>query len=126
MVLSPVSSVGKRLHAKELNDEEAYEEISQKWRSYWEQIYLEAGSGSFSASIAGRLDLVKLVSQFAHERNALLVTGGGIQTKEEVANLAEAGADIIVVSSVLEKSLNPKDLMLQFLDAVQKSPVLTV
>jgi heptaprenylglyceryl phosphate synthase len=124
MVLSPVSSVGKKIHAKELTDDEAFEEISQKWRSYWEQIYLEAGSGSFGASIAGRLDLVKHVSQFAHEKNALLVTGGGIQTKEEVANLVEAGADIIVVSSVLEKSLSPKDLMLQFLEAVQNTPAI--
>ena len=64
MVLSPHSSVGKKLHAKELSDEQAFEEITDKWRDYWSMIYLEAGSGRFGASIAGRLDLVRQVKEF--------------------------------------------------------------
>ncbi|MFX0125871.1 MAG: geranylgeranylglyceryl/heptaprenylglyceryl phosphate synthase [Candidatus Hodarchaeota archaeon] len=121
MVLSPHSSVGKRLHAKELSDEQALEEITNKWRDYWSMIYLEAGSGRFGASIAGRLDLVKRVKEFTKTRNASLVTGGGIRTKAQVEDLVKAGSDLIVVSTVLEQSENPKELMEQFLEAVSST-----
>ena len=121
MVLSPLSSVGKKLHAKEITDEEAYTEITEKWRDYWSMIYLEAGSGRFGASIAGRLDLVKQVKTFSKEKGATLITGGGIRTKAQVEDLVKAGSDLIVVSTVLEQSENPKELMEQFLDAVSKS-----
>ncbi len=118
MVLSPQSSVGKKLRAKDITDEQAFEEITSKWRNYWSMIYLEAGSGRFDASIAERLDLVKQVKQLAMEKNVTLITGGGIRTKEHVENLVKAGSDIIVVSSVLEQSENPKRLMEQFIEAV--------
>ncbi|MHA2288614.1 MAG: geranylgeranylglyceryl/heptaprenylglyceryl phosphate synthase [Promethearchaeota archaeon] len=118
MVLSPESTVGRKLRAKALSDDEAFEELTQKWRPYWEMCYIEAGSGNFSASIANRLELVDRASRFAHEKNAKLITGGGIRTKEQVEGLVEAGSDLIVVSSVLEKSDNPKELMKQFLQAV--------
>lgn len=118
MILSPQSSVGKKLKAKVLTDEQAFEEITTKWRNYWSMIYLEAGSGRFDASIAGRLNLVKQVKQFTQEKNVTLITGGGIRTKEHVENLVRAGSDIIVVSTVLEQSENPKRLMEQFLEAV--------
>lgn len=119
MVLSPFSSAGKKLRSKELSDDEAYEELTSKWRKYWWGLYLEAGSGNFSNSIANRLELVKKTKQFAQKRNALLLTGGGIQTKEQIADLTKAGSDIIVVSTVLEKSDNPKELIHDFLDAVK-------
>jgi heptaprenylglyceryl phosphate synthase len=118
IVLSPESSVGKKLRAKALTDEEAYEELTLKWRPYWEMCYIEAGSGNFSASIANRLELVKRASSLAHGKHAELITGGGIRTQEQVEGLVEAGSDLIVVSSVLEKSENPKELMKQFLQAV--------
>ncbi|MFX1283818.1 MAG: geranylgeranylglyceryl/heptaprenylglyceryl phosphate synthase [Promethearchaeota archaeon] len=121
MVLSPQSSVGKKLHAKELSDEQAYEEITDKWRDYWSMIYLEAGSGRFGASIAERLDLVRKVKEFAYEKKATLITGGGIRTKAQVEDLVDAGSDLIVVSTVLEQSKDPKELMEQFLDAVGKT-----
>ena len=118
LVLSPESTVGRKLRAKALTDEQAYQELTQNWRSYWEMCYIEAGSGNFSASIANRLELVKRASTFAHGKQAKLITGGGIRTKEQVEGLVEAGSDLIVVSSVLEKSDNPKELMRQFLQAV--------
>jgi len=86
MVLSPFSTVGKRIRAKELSDKEAYEEITDKWRKYWWGLYIEAGSGNFNASVAGRLELVEHVSHFVHEKGAILLTGGGIRTKEQVAD----------------------------------------
>ncbi|MFX0183115.1 MAG: geranylgeranylglyceryl/heptaprenylglyceryl phosphate synthase [Candidatus Hodarchaeota archaeon] len=126
MVLSPYSTVGKKIRAKELSDKEAYEEITDKWRKYWWGLYIEAGSGNFSASVAGRLELVERVAHFVHDKGAILLTGGGIRTKEQVADLAKAGSDIIVVSSVLEKTENPKELMTQFLEAVQVTPMISV
>ncbi len=123
MVLSPQSSVGKKLRAKELTDEEAFQEISAKWRKYWSMIYLEAGSGRFDSSIAKRLDLVRKVKQITLDKNAILITGGGIRTKEQVEDLRNAGSDIIVVSSVLEQSENPKELMEQFIEAVGSVPL---
>ena len=121
MVLSPHSSVGKRLKAKELSDEEAIAEIKTKWRDYWSMIYLEAGSGRFGASIAGRLNLVKQVKKISKEKKAVLITGGGIRTKAQVEDLVKAGSDLIVVSTVLEQSDNPKELMKQFLEAVSET-----
>lgn len=119
LVLAPFSSVGKKVRAKELSDDEAFEELSTHWRKYWWGLYLEAGSGNFGNSIANRLELVKKSKKFVKDRNALLLTGGGIQTKEEVVGLTKAGSDIIVVSTVLEKTDNPKELILEFLKAVQ-------
>ncbi|UCE12968.1 MAG: hypothetical protein JSV04_12350 [Candidatus Heimdallarchaeota archaeon] len=121
MVLGPHSSVGKKLRAKDLSDEQAYEEITRKWRKYWSMIYLEAGSGRFNASIADRLELVSQVKQFIQEKNALLITGGGIRTKEQVENLVNAGSDLVVVSTVLELSENAKAMMEEFIEAVSKS-----
>ncbi|MFX0015329.1 MAG: geranylgeranylglyceryl/heptaprenylglyceryl phosphate synthase [Promethearchaeota archaeon] len=120
MVLSPQSSVGKKLRAKELTDEEAFKEITTKWRKYWSMIYLEAGSGRFDASIANRLELVKQVKQYCSQKNATLITGGGIRTKKQVKDLTNAGSDLIVVSSVLEKAKEPRILMEEFLVAVSK------
>ncbi len=119
LVLAPYSSVGKKLRAKELSDNEAYKELTTKWRKYWWGLYLEAGSGNVGNAIANRLELVKRSKKFVKDRNAYLITGGGIETKEQVADLAKAGSDIIVVSTVLEKSDNPKKLMLEFLESVQ-------
>ncbi len=120
MVLSPDSSVGRKLRAKTLNDEQAYEEITKNWRKYWEMVYIEGGSGNFENTVAKRLDLVKRVAEFAHGKNAKLITGGGIRTKEQVQDLVQAGADLIVVSSVLEKTDSPKILMKQFLEALSE------
>ncbi len=115
LVLSPNSSAGRKLRAKELSDEEAYEELTSNWRPYWWGLYLEAGSGNFGATIAERLDLVKKTSQFVRKKKAVLFTGGGIQTPEHVKGLADAGSDIIVVSTVLEQVEDPKKLILEFL-----------
>ena len=118
LVLNPDSTVGRKLLAKTLSDEQAYEEITRNWRKYWEMLYIEGGSGNFENSVAGRLELVKRTAEFVHAKNAKLITGGGIRTKEQVQQLTQAGADIVVVSSVLERSDTPKDLINQFLEVV--------
>jgi geranylgeranylglyceryl phosphate synthase family protein len=120
LVLSPESTVGRKLQARTLNDEQAYDEITGHWRKYWEMLYIEGGSGNFDNTVARRLDLVKQAAEFVHSKNAKLITGGGIRTKEQVQQLVLAGSDIVVVSSVLEKSEAPKDLMNQFLEALSE------
>ena len=120
-VLNPDSTVGRKLRAKSLTDEQAYQEITTKWRNYWEMVYIEGGSGNFANTVANRLKLVEKVAEFAHSRKALLITGGGISEKEQVEGLVQAGADIIVVSSVLEKSENPKELIEEFLKVIGRS-----
>ena len=120
MVLSPESTVGRKLLAKTLSDEQAYEEITRNWRKYWEMLYIEGGSGNFENTVAGRLELVNRTAGFVHANNAKLITGGGIRTKEQIQQLVQAGADIVVVSSVLERSDAPKELMKQFLEAVSE------
>ena len=118
-VLNPDSSVGKKLRAKALSDEAAYTEITSNWRNYWEMVYIEGGSGNFENTVANRLKLVKDVADFAHSKDALLIVGGGVQNKTQVEELKHAGADLVVVSSVLENTEQPKTLMLEFLDAVK-------
>ena len=78
-------------------------------------VYIEGGSGNFENTVAGRLDLVKRIANFAHSKNAKLIVGGGIRTPDQVKELMQAGADIIVVSSILETAESPKVLMSQFL-----------
>jgi heptaprenylglyceryl phosphate synthase len=82
-------------------------------------VYIEGGSGNFENTVANRLKLVKDVANFAHSKDALLIVGGGVQNKTQVEELKHAGADLIVVSSVLENTEQPKTLMLEFLDAVK-------
>ncbi|MFW9778539.1 MAG: geranylgeranylglyceryl/heptaprenylglyceryl phosphate synthase [Candidatus Heimdallarchaeota archaeon] len=124
MVLSPHSTVGKKVRAYELDDEAAFKEISTKWRKYWWGLYLEAGSGNFGSSVASRIDLVNRTANFAHSRGALLVTGGGIRTPEQIKTLSKAGADICVVSSVLEKVDDPKKLVGRFLETLHNAPLI--
>jgi geranylgeranylglyceryl phosphate synthase family protein len=120
MVLNPDSTVGRKLRAKSLNDDQAYEELTSKWRPYWEMAYIEGGSGNFANTVANRLELVEKAAKFAHSKNAKLITGGGIRTKDQIEELVQAGADLIVVSSILEKSEDPKILMLQFLEVMNQ------
>lgn len=124
MILSPHSTVGKKVRAHELDDEAAYTEITAKWRKYWWGLYLEAGSGNFGSSVASRLDLVGRTATFVHSQGALLMTGGGIRTPEQIFALSQAGADIVVVSSVLEKVESPKKLLSQFLEILHETPLI--
>ncbi len=60
-------------------------------------IYLEAGSG------ANRRINEKIVSSVKEKINIPLMVGGGIRTPEDALNLFKAGADILVIGSVIEE-----------------------
>jgi len=61
-------------------------------------IYLEAGSG---ATTSINIDMIKEVSK---NINIPLIVGGGLNTPNDVRDAAQAGADIIVVGTAIEKN----------------------
>ncbi len=60
-------------------------------------IYLEAGSG---AKYSVSPEMIKAVKK---EISVPIIVGGGIRTPEKAKELAEAGADLIVIGNILEK-----------------------
>ncbi len=62
------------------------------------QLYLDAGSGAMNPVSA---DIVKAVRKSV---DLPIIVGGGIRTAEKAIELAEAGANIIVVGNAAEKS----------------------
>lgn len=62
-------------------------------------VYLEAGSGAQSPVPLTMVAVVKKVIG-----NTLLIAGGGIKSGEDAAALAQAGADLIVTGTAVERS----------------------
>lgn len=75
-------------------------------------IYMDAGSGALNPVSNEMIYKVKSTI------NIPLIVGGGIRTPEKAAEMAKAGADIIVVGNALEKSI---DNLQEFADAVHNS-----
>jgi phosphoglycerol geranylgeranyltransferase len=65
-------------------------------------IYLEAGSGSEKIPI----DIIRICSDIL---SIPIITGGGVSSKEDAREFAEAGADIIVMGSFLENNFKKDD-----------------
>jgi phosphoglycerol geranylgeranyltransferase len=65
-------------------------------------VYLEAGSGVIEPIPSEMVKMVKRVIDIP------LIVGGGIRTGEQAKKLAEAGSDIIVISTALEESKKVK------------------
>ena len=72
-------------------------------------IYMDAGSGAIEP-ISN-----EMISKVKKTINIPLIVGGGIKTPEKAAEMAKAGADIIVVGNALEKST---EKLKEFADAV--------
>jgi putative glycerol-1-phosphate prenyltransferase len=72
-------------------------------------IYLDAGSG------AEREVNQKMISTVKKSVSVPLIVGGGINTPQKALNALQAGADLIVVGNVLEKS---PDLLTEISDKV--------
>lgn len=72
-------------------------------------IYMDAGSGATNPISNDMIYKVK------NSINIPLIVGGGIKTPEKAAEIAKAGADIVVVGNVIEKST---ELLKEFADAV--------
>jgi phosphoglycerol geranylgeranyltransferase len=77
--------------------------------------YLDAGSGAFNSIPA------KMVKEVANIGLPVIV-GGGIKTKEQIIDLSNAGANVIVIGNAIEKNI---DLLLDLYSYVQsKNPEL--
>lgn len=74
-------------------------------------IFMDAGSGAQNHI---PLEMVKMVSQSV---DVPLIIGGGIRTPELAADIAKAGADIVVVGNMFER--NP-DLIAEMANAIHK------
>ncbi len=68
-------------------------------------IYLEAGSGARNPVSP------EIIREVAKNVNVPLIVGGGINTPEKVSAAFEAGADLIVVGTAVEKNIQNLDLL---------------
>lgn len=77
-------------------------------------LYLEAGSGALKPVNSGMIREVKKNTAIP------LIVGGGIHTAEQVRMIYEAGADIIVVGTVLEDNTGEFASLLEFVKDLRK------
>lgn len=78
-------------------------------------VYLEAGSGADAPVPAAMVSLVKRLLG-----EVLLIVGGGIRNGAAAAELAQAGADLIVTGTAVEKSQNVLDFVSQITSAIRR------
>jgi len=78
-------------------------------------VYLEAGSGADAPVPAAMVSLVKRLLG-----EVLLIVGGGIRNGAAAAELAGAGADLIVTGTAVEKSQNVLDFVSQITSAIRR------
>ncbi|MDD1732761.1 MAG: geranylgeranylglyceryl/heptaprenylglyceryl phosphate synthase [Methanothrix sp.] len=78
-------------------------------------VYLEAGSGADAPVPAAMVSLVKRLLG-----EVLLIVGGGIRNGAAAAELAAAGADLIVTGTAVEKSQDVKDFVSQITSAIRR------
>ena len=70
-------------------------------------IYLEAGSGALKHVPT------QMIKEIKKNISVPLIVGGGIRSRQQIIEVSDAGADIIVIGSVIEKSLdNLKSLII--------------
>ncbi|MDI6806501.1 MAG: geranylgeranylglyceryl/heptaprenylglyceryl phosphate synthase [Candidatus Aenigmarchaeota archaeon] len=121
LVLSSDSTIGRRVGAKNLNLTQALTYLKKYLHKHPSapSIYLEAGSG---ASRTVSLSLVKKVHKLLKKyESSCLIVAGGIRNKKTAEKFFRAGADKILISTILEQSTVEKSLkvMLEFLSLVK-------
>jgi putative glycerol-1-phosphate prenyltransferase len=77
-------------------------------------IYLEAGSGALKPVNTSMIRAVK------ENTGIPLIVGGGIHTSEQVGQIYDAGADIIVVGSVVEENTVEFTSLLEYIKELRK------
>lgn len=76
-------------------------------------LYLEAGSGARKHIPIDMIAKVKKVTDI------ILIVGGGIKNREDAAEVAKAGADIIVTGTVVENSSNIKNKIEELVQGIK-------
>jgi phosphoglycerol geranylgeranyltransferase len=61
-----------------------------------------------------------MISAVRKHYKGTLIVGGGIRTPETAKEMAEAGADIIVIGSMFETEKNWEDLLSSIIMAIRK------
>lgn len=77
-------------------------------------LYLEAGSGSI------RNIAPQMISSVRKYYKGILITGGGIRTPQTAKEIADAGADIIVIGTIIEKEGRWENILSSIIDAIQR------
>lgn len=76
-------------------------------------LYLEAGSGADQHIPREMIQMVKKTT------DTIVIVGGGIRSGKDAADVASAGADIIVTGTVVENSSNIKDKIQELVDGIR-------
>ena len=77
-------------------------------------LYLEAGSGSIQ-NISPHM-----ISSVRKYYKGILITGGGIRTPQTAKEIADAGADIIVIGTIIEKEGKWENILSSIIDAIRR------
>ena len=80
-------------------------------------VYLEAGSGAENAVP------LPMIAAVAHHLDIPLAVGGGINTPEQAASVAAAGADLIVQGTIVERTITEDggELLTHTIQAIRKA-----
>jgi phosphoglycerol geranylgeranyltransferase len=76
-------------------------------------VYLEAGSGA-SQNVPA-----EMVAAVRKHYEGMLIVGGGIRTPETAGQIAKAGADIIVIGTMIEKDGNWQEKFSSIVQAIR-------
>lgn len=109
LVMTNKSSVGKRIGARNLSNNEAISIVNEfLGKGISKVVYLEAGSG---AKKPVDIDLIKKISQImSNYSSSCLIVGGGLKNANEVKALFSVGVDKVVIGTALEQNSAEKSL----------------
>lgn len=113
LVVEPGGTVGKVGEAELIKRDDPETAIDYALAAQYfgmDFVYLEAGSGADSPV---PLEMVKAVKS---EVDLPLIVGGGIRTVDAARALIDAGADIIVTGTLIERVVDVKSTLKEFLD----------
>jgi phosphoglycerol geranylgeranyltransferase len=77
-------------------------------------LYLEAGSG------ASQHVHPEMIAAVRKHFDGILIVGGGITDPEIASLIATAGADILVIGTLIERSINWQDEFNRIINKIQK------
>jgi phosphoglycerol geranylgeranyltransferase len=77
-------------------------------------LYLEAGSGAIQ-NISPQM-----VASVRKHYEGILIIGGGIRTPETAKEIAKAGADIIVIGTIIETDGNWENILSSIINSIRR------
>lgn len=116
LIVEPGMTVGRVGDAEVVKRDSPEEAVGYALAAQYlgmQMLYLEAGSGA-PEPVPGRM-----VEAVRHEVKLPLIVGGGIRTKEHVATLLGAGADIIVTGTAVEMADDVRQKLEEIVGAVK-------